>query len=218
MRAALLSTISLMAAISSGALQESLREIPQHPTFRWSLRQSHELPYGINLANSKEITDLEREAVVKHVEAEVRPWTSDLEIHSEQALRKLVLRMRVKLVDLDGYGVPELVLQAFGINEGCGAVGNCPVWILQKSHDVYTDLLDTPVSAELITLGPGRTSGFLDITFAARDSASEKKLHLYRVRDGKYHMSACYDANWLSNSDPTQALRRQPAITPIACA
>jgi hypothetical protein len=221
MRAALIPLISLMAAMSSGALQDSMPESPSNPGFHWSIRKTHELRYHINQGNSKDISDSERTALIRQVEAEVRPWMSDYGIGSEKELHKLVLGTRVELDDLNGDGVPEMLLQAFDVREGCGATGNCTLWVFEKTTNGYRKLLDTRGKdgiggIERVRIGPNRTNGYLDLTLAAHDSASEMELAVYTFRDGSYRLSACYEANWLSDKDPTQGLE-YPSITPISC-
>jgi hypothetical protein len=39
---------------------------------------------------------------------------------------------RVKYVDLDGDGKPEVIAQAGGEKSGCSPTGNCPLWVLRR--------------------------------------------------------------------------------------
>jgi len=121
------------------------------------------------------------------------------------------------LVDLNGDGKPEVIAQAFGIKAGCGATGNCPIWIFMKAANGYQLLLDTRDKegiggVELITVEDSRTNGFNDLVLASDDSASEKTLEVFRYRNGLYRESACYDANWQSLAGEMHYLK-QPVIT-----
>lgn len=143
----------------------------------------------------------------------------DQDIPTEKALHRLVRNTRIKLVDLNQDGIPEILAQAIDIREGCGATGNCTFWVFQKQNDTYRKLLDTRGKdgiggIELITVEPNRTHGFLDFTLAAHDSAAEKDLYFYRFNGVRYAQTACYIASWIDDKDPTKGRRQTPAIFP----
>jgi hypothetical protein len=192
-------------------------QAPMSRHFYWSARKAHELDYKKTIRNTPDLDPDERALLLKTVVALIRPFMADLEISSERELRKIASDTRVELVDLNGDGTPEVITQAFGIKSGCGATGNCPIWIFIKTANGYKLLLDTRDKdgiggVELITVEESRTNGFSDLVLAAHDSASEKSLLVYRYKDGLYRDSACYDANWQSWSGELHYLK-QPVIT-----
>jgi hypothetical protein len=111
-----------------------------------------------------------------------------------------------------------VIAQAFGPKAGCGATGNCPIWVFMKTANSYQLLLDTRDKEgiggiELLTVEETRTNGFNDLVLAAHDSASEKTLFVYRYRNGQYRESACYDADWQSWDGGEIHFLKQPVIT-----
>jgi hypothetical protein len=187
--------------------------------FYWSERKAHELDYKRTIRNSPDLIPLERTALLKTVAALIRPFMADLEIGSEQELRKIAGDTSIEFIDLNGDGTPEVIAQAFGIKAGCGATGNCPIWVFMKTANGYQLLLDTRNDKkgvggyQLITVADTRTNGFNDLVLAAHDSASEKTLIVYRYKNGLYRESACYGANWESWVNGDFHMLKQPVIT-----
>jgi hypothetical protein len=197
--------------------QNPAPQAPKSGHFYWSARKAQELDYNRTIRNSPDLNPVERTALLKTVAALIRPFMADLEIDSERELQKIAADTRIELIDLNGDGIPEVIAQAFGIKAGCGATGNCPIWVFMKTANGYKLLFDTrkanEIGGELITVEENRTNGFKDLVFAAHDSASEKTLFVYRYRNGLYRESACYGANWLSTTNGEFQMLRQPVIT-----
>jgi hypothetical protein len=142
MRLKLPFALALLGAFSCCIAQEGSPVASRTPHFHWSVRKAVELPDNVNLANSKDLTPAERDGLIRRMESELRPWMREYGLESDQQLRKVARETRIKLTDLDGDGVPEVILQANDIMAGCGSV-NCPVWILKKATNGYKKLLDT---------------------------------------------------------------------------
>jgi hypothetical protein len=207
-----------LVMVVCAAGQNPASQEPKSSHFYWSTRKAHELDYKRTIRNSPDLSSDERDALLKTVAGLIRPFMADFEIGSERELRKIAADTRVELIDLNGDGKPEVIAQAFGIKSGCGATGNCPVWIFMKTANGYQLLLDTRDKdgiggVELITVEDSRTNGFNDLVLAADDSASEKTLLVYRYRNGLYRESACYDANWESWANGDFHMLKQPVIT-----
>jgi hypothetical protein len=205
----------LMAVCAAGQSPASQAQKSDH--FYWSARKAHELDYNRTIRNSPDLNPTDRAALLKTVAALIRPFMADLEIDSERELRKIAGDTRIEFIDLNGDGIPEVIAQPVGMNAGCGATGNCPMWVFIKATDGYQLLLDTRNKegyggVELLTVEEARTKGFRDIVLAAHDSASEKTLLVYRYRNCLYRESGCYDANWLSWVGEVHFLK-QPVIT-----
>lgn len=189
------------------------------PHFYWSIRKAHQLDYKKQICNSPDLNSTERAELTSRVANLIRPHRKDLEFGSERELSEIASRTRMELIDLNGDGVPEIVLQAFGVKEGCGATGNCPFWVLQSGPNGYGVLLDTRDKdgiggAELLTVESTLTNGFKDLVLAAHDSASEKSLLVYRFEQGRYRETACYDAEWASWAGENLRQLKLPVITP----
>jgi hypothetical protein len=150
--------------------------------------------------------------------AQIRPFGGDLEIASDRELRQVVARTRIRLIDLNNDGVVEVLAQAFGTKAGCGATGNCPFWVFQKTHIGFRKILDTRVKdgvggIEVITVSTRRTNGFNDLVLGTHDSAAERTLLVYRYRNGEYRSAECYNANWVSTKNGKWTELQYPEIT-----
>lgn len=157
-------------------------------SFRWGWQNARELRKDQSLLNAK-ISEDERAAIVSALETQIRPYMADAGIESESQLKDAALRTRIAMIDLNSDGTPEAIAQAM---VACGAGGNCPFWVFQKTPDGYQLLLDD--SAETFTIQKASTNGFSDIVVSNHDSAFESGLGLYQYKDGKYREAACYHA------------------------
>ena len=110
-----------------------LASTPSH--FHWSPRRAVVLRDDINPANFRELTPLERDALIQGMESELRPRMRRYGLDSKEQRRKVARETHVKLIDLDADWVPEVILQADDIQAGCGAA-NCPLWILKSQRAV----------------------------------------------------------------------------------
>jgi hypothetical protein len=93
-----------------------------NPDFRWNWKDWQGLWADQSLRKAK-LAGQQKKAIASAIADEIRPMMSDLEIQSEPELQKAALDTRVKMIDLYGDGVPEVVAQGM-VN--CGATGNCP--------------------------------------------------------------------------------------------
>jgi hypothetical protein len=121
--------------------------------------------------------------------------------------------MCIKLIDLDGDGIPEVMAQEIGLKAGCGATGNCPVWIFQRSERGYSVLLHS--QAQTFTIQPTKTKRFHDIVLGLHVSATEADLTEYRFEGMAYRKTGCYEAGWTYlGKDGEYHDLREPRMTP----
>jgi hypothetical protein len=127
---------------------------------------------------------------------------------------KLAAETRVKFVDLNGDGVPEVIAQPVGNNYVCSPTGNCAFWVFQKTAGGYK-LIAEKGAVQTFTIQRTRTNGFLDLVLNMHGSATSRGLYVYRFRDGKYRRTDCYGANWtyLGKDGEVHDLE-EPRITP----
>ena len=187
--------------------------------FRWSARKAQELSYDQTIAKSTELTSADRESLLKAIAAQIRPFKKDLEISSEHELRAIAAKTRIKLVDLNGDGTPEVLAQGNNLKAGCGATGNCPFWVFEKTPSGFLKLLDTRNKdgnggIQLFTISESKSNGFNDLVLATHDSASERSLYVYRFRSGKYQQAECYVASWVSTEHGKWRELKNPEIGP----
>ena len=119
----------------------------------------------------------------------------------------------VKLIDLNGDRVPEVVARASS-TFWCGATGNCSMWVFGKVGAKYEPLVvEDEISSYLgFTAMPQRTGGYLDLVFKQHDSAFRQALIVFKFRNGKYRASDCYQADWTVIGDET-AIAKKPRIS-----
>jgi hypothetical protein len=104
-------------------------ESPKHG-FHWDSHAWQELRWKDSLDRAR-ITERDRKAIAAAIQEELRPNMKDLNIDSEEKLREVALKTRVKMIDLSGDGIPEVVAQAI---PDCSPTGNCSVWIFRKAQ------------------------------------------------------------------------------------
>jgi hypothetical protein len=181
------------------------QEPPEKQThgFHWDWRESEDFG-SQTIATSKDISEAERAALLNAVATQLK---------DDPEAMKLAAETRVKFVDLNGDGVPEVIGQPVG-NHVCSPTGNCLFWVFQKTADGYR-LIGKKGAVQTFTIQQTRTNGFFDLVLGMHGSATEQGLYVYRFRDGRYRRTDCYDANWtyLGKDGEVHDLE-EPRITP----
>lgn len=176
--------------------------------FHWNWKDSQELNAEQSLRKAK-LSQYQKKAIAKAIANQLRPLMFDLEIKSEDQLQKAAVNTRIKMIDLNNDGIPELVAQGMA---GCSPTGNCMFWIFQKSPRGYQLLLKG--EAQTFTIQPTTTGGFRDVVLSMHGSATESGLTEYQYIDGVYRDVGCYDASWtVLEGDEVRELK-EPRITP----
>ncbi|HKS83079.1 MAG TPA: hypothetical protein VJR23_16365 [Candidatus Acidoferrales bacterium] len=181
------------------------------PAFLWEWKNGQELFAAQSLRNAK-IDDSERTVIAKAIEAQLRPDMADLGIHSEGQLAKAALDTRVKMIDVNGDGTPEVIAQGM---KGCGVVGNCSLWVFRKVGNHYGLILSG--YGQTFTIQTESTKGFKDIVVASHSSATDSALTLFRYDGSRYQAAGCYDANWAPLENGIVHQLKEPRITSSAC-
>lgn len=177
----------------------------------WNWRDAQALRPSDSLRNAKMGAN-EKSAIATVLKAQIRPYLADLGDDSASRLEEETFSTRVKMIDLNQDGTPEVIAQSM---VACGASGNCPFWILRKQSAGYKLLLDD--SAETFTIQKTRTNGYSDIVLALHDSAFEQTLDVYQYAGGEYKGSpGCYSAIFaVMEADGIHQLA-EPRVTPCA--
>jgi hypothetical protein len=162
------------------------------------------------VGNSRELSVAERRQLV-HAIAEDIKTVMDAGANASA----LALKTRVKFIDLNGDGRPEVIAQPVGMESGCGATGNCPFWVFERISAGYKLILRSDGGFQVFTIEPTATNGFSDIILGTHDSASERTLYVFRYGQGRYRPWVCYNANWWTYEGGFHKLK-EPRIT--ACA
>jgi hypothetical protein len=194
--------VIFLSAILSFATERSSQ------SFKWNWNEWRELSADQSLRSAR-ITKQDRQAIATAIAIQLRPVMSDLEIDSEDQLEKVALDTRIKLIDLNHDGVPEVVAQGM---VSCSRTGNCPFWVLQKMPQGYKLLLES--FGQTFTIQKTSTHGFRDIVLSMHGSATESGLTDYHYEDGRYHDAGCYSASWTAREGDTVRELEEPIITP----
>ncbi len=187
-------SVIVILLLAIGVVGQNAQKQPSAALFHWDYKQAQEIFSQQSVSNSKDLSPQERSALTSAIAAQLRPRMADLEIGSERELREIAAATRIKFIDLDGDGIPEIMAQEVGLKAGCGATGNCPFWIFQRSKRGYAVLLHR--EAQTFTIQPTKTKGFHDVVLGLHASATEAELTEYRFDGVAYRRVGCHDANW----------------------
>ena len=117
---------------------------------------------------------------------------------SESELREAALETRVRLVDLDGDGIPEVVELGW-VGQSSGD-GNSAVRILKRTARGYRVLCSG--SAERVNVDLRDKARPLVVAYA-HDSASEGNLTVWRVAGGVASKAGEYEVRWTADTFQT---------------
>ncbi len=199
MKSGLFAMLMLLAVLSA-AQKTPIRPTPK---FRWGQGQPQELDK--TLADYHNISTGDRAALLHAFAREFNDYPtppSPME-RAEQTL--------VKLIDLNGDGIPEVIAQPIG--NICGAA-NCPLYVFQKTGTNYRVILEKG-AAQTVTVQRTRTNGYLDVVVGMHGSATEEGLFVYQFREGRYRRTHCYNESFeeLGKDGEVHELEK-PRITP----
>ena len=179
---------AIVFVLSAAASQQSNTKGSLH----WNWRNAAELRGADTIRESRNLTTAQR---AEFIELLLRSYgepghRTDAE---QQEDRAAAADTRIKLIDLNHDGIPELMTQATG-DEFCGASGNCTFLVFTQRKGVYVKILDS--IAQTYTIQPTVSSGFQDLILGMHGSATEAELKLYKYDGQRYRRTSCYDANW----------------------
>lgn len=175
---------------------------------QWDAAHGTELSWRDSVGSSKILSDSDRAALIRAIEGKLRPSAGDLGVSTEKEFAHMASATRIKVVDLNGDGIPEVIAQSMG-TDTCGAVGNCALWVFKKTASGYSSILDS--GSQSFVVEATRSNGYSDLTLALHDSATRKQLYLFRFRSGRYRETACFDANW--SPEINGPVLKHPVIT-----
>jgi hypothetical protein len=178
--------------------------------FKWDWRNSQELT-GKQALRRAPVTKAERAAMVTVIAERLRAYMDNAA--SEQDLANIALDVRVKMVDLNGDGVPEVIIQ--GPPAACSPTGNCPIWVLQKTGGNYRVILQAD-TIQSFTVERNRTNGFNDIVVASHGSATDGGLTVFRYQNAEFHAAGWYEYSWAPSESAQRRKLEAPRVTPCA--
>jgi len=210
-RGKVVTTLLLLVAASLSAQQLPVTK----PNLKWlqnEVDHLHELDSKNAVGVVPGLTVEERRELIRSFEKDLRPSMKELSIGSEEELRKAVAENTlVEKIDLDGDGIPEVIVQGVGNIWGSSPTGNGPIWVLKKTPKSYRALINS--LGQHFTVLEAKTNGFFDLMIGMHGSATLQELKIYRFRDGRYFKDGCFEANWSVLVDGEVRDLRKPLIT-----
>jgi hypothetical protein len=119
--------------------------------------------------------------------------------------------LRVVRVDLTAKGDSALIVQGEGVCM-CGAVGNCPFWLLSQGPNPKLLLKATGIQS--FSVQKSRAIGLFDLVLGSHDSAMETYIQKFRFDGTSYQRSGCATIEW---DDEGGNRLNPPRITPGRC-
>ena len=192
-------TASILFLLASALAQV---KIDSREPYKWSWKLSRGWPAQPSLKTAQ-LSRTERDAIFKASFAAFvsdKNWSQYISPGSEW--RRAIWEARIKLIDLDGDGTPEVLLMGSGL-ESSGD-GNSSFRILKKQGTHYKVILDT--IAEQVTLDTRFDPKHPIVALYGHNSASDGTLELYRIgSDGHLHNLAKYLVTWPASSGAFEA-------------
>ena len=177
----------------------------QSETFRFESWKSQNPKAGI--AETSMPTG-EKSAIEGAVLEVLKHWLGTKPANSE--LLQLSKLTAVKLFDVTGDGVPEVIAEGSNTESGmCSPTGNCPWWVFGKQGYRYIPLLESFGNG--LSTDCSRKGRQCDISVFMHGSATEFGIKVYRFTDTKYAKVAEYSVAWPLDENGRTA--RQPTIT-----
>lgn len=209
LKALVVSFLLLLTSPRSIQAQETRK-----PHGRWDLERQEELDSSMSISRLKNIDSSERKRLVKVISDALREGrVFEDGLVSEEQLPQVAAETRIKYIDLNGDGKPEVVAQAGGEESGCSPTGNCPFWILHRQGESYEILLDG--EAQTFAVQRTRTKGYLDLVLSRHDSAFESEARPYTFDGEFYREGSCFDVEWSAlGSDGEMQPLKKPRISP----
>ena len=167
---------------------------PRDEPFHWNAQDIQELSGKDRIEVTKALTLDQRKSLIDALVVQLRSSRRIGDAASARELLETANETRVKLIDLNGDGVPEVIAQASD-DEFCSPTGNCAFWVFLRSSSEYRIILERHAIQEFEVL-PTRTNGFNDLVLGQHGSATESGLYIYRFAKGRYRKGPCYDVNW----------------------
>ena len=166
--------------------------------FEWNWRDQQTI--GRNdpsVGNTSRLTEPERTALIDAIVLRLQKPMSDAGYDADR-IREIASTTRMRLVDV-GAGKPLLFATSLGLEGGCDAMSNCPLWIFRHTDDGYVSVLDAVAAS--YNIQSTSTNGISDLLLARHESPTETHLSLYTYADGKYSDTGCYIAKFPASKD-----------------
>jgi hypothetical protein len=173
----------------------------------WNWHHAEELSLKQSVGRNLRISPAERKRLIAAIAAQ----TSDAETPAAES-RKAALDARIKYVDLNGDGRPEVIVQSAS-RDACSPTGNCPFWIFRLQNGRYEVILDG--EAQTFTVQPARSHGFRDIALTRHASAFASDGLEFRFDGQKYEPAQSFEVEW--SPQPESGDPQRPPAPKVTC-
>ena len=172
----------------------------QSPDFDWDWRNQQII--GRNdpsLGNTSRLTETERGELIDAIVLRLQKPMSDAG-YDDDRIREIASTTRVRFVDV-GEAQPLLLATSMGLEGGCDALSNCPLWIFRRGSKGFVALLNDIAASYTLQSADGAPQ----LVLMRHVSQKESALMAYRFADRKLTPTACFKALWPAQSaDNTQ--------------
>jgi hypothetical protein len=184
--------------------------VAQKSEFDWDWRDQEVIGReDASVGNTSRLTEPERSALIDAIVLRLQKPMGDAG-YDDDRIREIATTTRIRFIDT-GAGQPLIFTTSIGLEGGCDALGNCPLWVFRHTDDGFLSLLNTIAAS--YTLKP--VEGEFEVVFLHHLSPKESGLVVYRLADEKLQGVGCYTAVWPKPSnDPNQL--SDPKIEPCA--
>jgi hypothetical protein len=166
--------------------------------FEWNWRDQQTIGRtDPSLGNTSRLTEPDRATLIDAIVLRLQKPMSERG-YDDERIREIASTTRIRFVDLGG-DKPLLFATSLGLEGGCDAMSNCPLWIFRHSDDGYVSVLDAVASS--YTIQPTSSNGFSGLVVVRHESPTESHLSLYTYADGKFADAGCYMAKWPAAKD-----------------
>lgn len=174
--------------------------VAQKSEFNWDWRNQEVIGReDASIGNTSQLTEPERSSLIDAIVLRLQKPMGDAG-YDDERIREIASTTRVRFIDVGG-GQPLIFTTSIGLEGGCDALGNCPLWVFRRTDDGFVSLLNTIAAS--FTTQPSDAG--LEVVFMHHVSAKQSGLAVYRMDDNKLEPVGCYTALWPKpSSDPTQ--------------
>jgi hypothetical protein len=181
--------------------------LAQDSNFSWDWRNQQVIgKTDPSLGNTPRLTETERATLIGAVALRLQKPMSEAG-YDDDRIREIASTTRIRFVDL-GDGKPLLFATSLGLEGGCDALGNCPLWIYRHASRGFVSLLTAITASYTVQTGNGPG----ELILMHHVSALQSGLEVYHYSQLKLSHVGCFNADWPKPSDDPMQLS-DPAIT-----
>ena len=182
--------------------------VAQKSNFEWDWHNQEVIGRAdASVGNTSKLTESERSSLVDAIVLRLQKPMGDAG-YDDDRIREIATTTRIRFIDV-GAGQPLIFTTSLGLEGGCDALSNCPLWVFRRTDEGFLSLLNTIAASYT----PEPTESGFEVVFLHHVSEKESGLTVYRLADDKLSGVGCYTALWPKPSgDPNQL--SDPKIEP----